>query len=254
MFKIPLFEITPLIESYYIEQIGSKKISLKESRSIKKSTKQLEKSITDPIKWIFIEYQDKQYPVLMKKSLDNHVFLTGPLRLKKAKTEKDLEYWKAKLLNVLRMEKSIIGEDLEEILYPGIMLKSLPQDIQDMLIKARGFNVGTIRTWKGKEYKKIAYKEGESRGAKQAIRNVRNKIANASSMEELLQIVKENASRFQDSKGKMLPIVKEFIQAARGTETGAKPEKQVEETLVSEDIPAPKIFLVHNHVTWVEPP
>jgi len=54
--KIPLFSIIPLIESYYIEQIGSEKINFKESRSVKKSEKTLKKSIKDPVKWIYVEF------------------------------------------------------------------------------------------------------------------------------------------------------------------------------------------------------
>lgn len=232
--KIPLFSITPLIESYYIEQIDSEKINSKEARSIKKSEKILSKSIEDPIKWIFVEFEGQKSLVLMKKSLDNHVFLTGPLRLKKAKIEKDLEYWKRKLLDVLRLQKS-----LSDILYP----EGAPEEAGELLLKARGFPVGTIRNWRGKEHKKMAngkwvrtYRELESRGAKQAIRNVRRKIISASTMEELLEIVKQNASRFQDEKGKMLPIVKEFIAAVRGTEAGKKPirEETVELEPVSE--------------------
>ena len=148
MLKIPLFEISPLIESYYIEQIGNRKISIKEYRSINKSTKKLKKSITDPFKWVFIEYEEKRIPVILKKSLDHHVFLTGPLRLKKAKTDKDLEYWKKKLLDALRLEKS-----LDDILYPD---GGVPEVAEELLLKARKYPIGTTRTWKGKDYKKIS--------------------------------------------------------------------------------------------------
>ena len=229
--KIPLFSIEPLLESYYIQQIGTHKITIKEYHTIKKSTKILNKSIDDLIKWVFIEYKDKQYPVLLKKSLDNHVFLTGPLRLKKAKTEKDLEYWKKKLLDLLRMEKS-----LSAILYPG----EVPELAEELLLKARGYPVGTVREWSGKKYKKLssgkwmlAYEgtggQGEgsgSRGEKQAIKNVIKKIQNASSMEEMLEIVRENKERFLDSSGKALPVIAEFLKEARKDEE--KPEKITE--------------------------
>ncbi len=237
MLKAPLFSIIPLIDSFYLEQIGSRKISLKENRSIKKSIKTLSNKTETPIRWVFVKYNDKEYPVLLKKGKDCDIIIGGPepVRLKKAKVEKDLEYWKKKLLDIMRVEKS-----LDDILFPDSMEKSL--EIEDLLLKARGFAVGTIRKWSGKEYKKMGsgkwvrtYGETESRGAKQAIRNVQKKILDASTMEELLEIVKQNASRFQDKDGKMLPIVKEFIASARGTEAGKKekvePEVKVEETV-----------------------
>jgi hypothetical protein len=58
---------------------------------------------------------------------------------------KDLNYWKKKLLAILAsqdMEKS-----LEDILFPNVMVKSLPLETQDLLVKARGFAPGTIREW-----------------------------------------------------------------------------------------------------------
>jgi len=224
MLNLPVFKIIPLIESYYIEQIGNRRISVKEYRSVSKSIKRLKKSTSAPLAWIFIKTENKETPILLKKSGEHHIFLTGALRLKKAKTEKDLEYWKKKFSDILKLDE--LEKSLEDILFPGQLVKSLPENVQDMLIKAKGFPVGTKRTWRGKEYKKVpgnsgkgkwvrTYSETESRGAKQAIRNVQRKIMEASTMEDLMQIVRENASRFKDDKGQMLPIVKEFITAAR---------------------------------------
>lgn len=233
MLKAPLFEISPLIESFYLEQTGYRKISTKEWRSINKSYRAL-KSIEDPMRWVFISYEDKEYPVLLKKSEDHEIILLGPksIRLMKAKIEKDLEYWKKKLLEIL--ESSETQKSLEEILFPGILIKSLPDGIQDMLIKAKRFDPGTIRTWGGKEFKKMAsgkwvrtYSETESRGAKQAVRNVHKKILSAKSMEELLDIAKENHERFRGKDGELLPIVKEFVTAARGTKAGEKQKVEI---------------------------
>jgi len=47
-------------------------------------------------------------------------------------------------------------------------------------------------------------------------------IQGANSMEELAEIVNKNMQRFKDESGKTLPIVKEFMTAARGTEKGEK--------------------------------
>jgi len=137
---------------------------------------------------------------------------------------KDLNYWKKKLLGILKdqdMEKS-----LKEILFGKRLIKSKQMNL---LKKARGYPAGTIREWSGKKYKKLssgkwmrAYEGTGSRGEKQAIRNVTSKINKASSMSELAQIVSENMQRFKDSDGKTLPVVKEFLDAARGTEAGKK--------------------------------
>jgi len=47
-------------------------------------------------------------------------------------------------------------------------------------------------------------------------------IQGANSMEELAEIIDKNMQRFKDKNGKTLPIVKEFMTAARGTEKGKK--------------------------------
>lgn len=143
------------------------------------------------------------------------------------KAKKDLNYWKKKLLSVLKGD--VIEKSLHEILYPGTMLKALSTDVQDMLQKARGFAVGTIRTWGGKDYKKLTsgkwmrtYTGTGERGERQAVRNVMRAIQGASTIEELARIIDKNMQRFKDEAGKTLPIVKEFMTAARGTEGGKK--------------------------------
>ena len=140
------------------------------------------------------------------------------------KAKKDLDYWKKKLLSILKgdpMEKS-----LEDILYPGVMIKALEKEL---LLKARGFTVGTIRTWQGKDYKKLSsgkwmrtYTGTGERGERQAVRNVMKAIQGAKSMSELAEIVNKNIQRFKDESGKTLPIVKEFMATARGSEKGKK--------------------------------
>jgi hypothetical protein len=139
---------------------------------------------------------------------------------------KDLNYWKKKLLEIL---EGSTAKSLEDILFPDVLLKAIPVDTQLMLLKARGFAPGTIREWKGKKYKKLSsgkwalsYEGTGSRGEQQAVRNVMNKINSASSMRELVEIVKMNSERFKSADGKTLPVIKEFLEAARGTEAGKK--------------------------------
>lgn len=143
------------------------------------------------------------------------------------KAKKDLDYWKKKLIGILN--KAPMEKSLSDILFPNVMLKSLPKETQDNLEKARGYAVGTIREWSGKKYKKLSsgkwmrtYSGTGERGELQAIRNVMAKIQKASSMEDLSKIVSENMQRFKDDNGKTLPIVKEFMASARGTDSGKK--------------------------------
>lgn len=211
----PTFSAEKIGNTVYLEQTGNKRAPLKLSWAIRKSLKKL------PLKngrWVYIDGELS----LLAKANDADFVMTGRHRLHKAKMVKDLDYWKKKLLAALGggLEKS-----LGSILYP----EGVPDDVEDLLSKARGYPVGTIRKWGGKEYKKMSsgkwvrtYKEEASRGARQAIRNVMKKIMDAQSMEELVQIVKENQSRFQDENGKMLPVVKEFMAAARATGAGEK--------------------------------
>lgn len=221
--KCPAFNAERIGDTVYLEQWGNRIVPIKIAKAMRKSIKKLNRL---EARWVYIN----DAPALLAKGASPAV-LTGEFRLAKAKTEKDLNYWKKKLLAALA---SGMHKALDDILYP----EGVPEGLDGLLLKARGFPTGTIRTWSGKEYKKMAngkwvrtYKEEESRGAKQAIRNVRKKIENAKSMGELLEIVKENQSRFQDSKGRMLPIVKEFMAAARATGAGEKkkPEKKKQE-------------------------
>jgi hypothetical protein len=214
--KCPEFQAERVGNSLYLNQTGNRTVPIKVSRAMRKSMKRLPGDIN--ARWVYLN----GFPALLGKGKAEAVILSGEYRLLKAKQEKDLAYWKKKLLAAL---SAGLQKSLGDILYP----EGPPEDAEALLLKARGFPAGTIRTWGGKEYKKMAsgkwvrtYKEEESRGAKQAIRNVKKKIENAKSMAELLEIVKENQSRFQDSKGRMLPIVKEFMVAARATQSGAK--------------------------------
>jgi len=61
-------------------------------------------------------------------------------------------------------------------------------------------------------------------------------IQGANSMEELAEIVNKNMQRFKDESGKTLPIVKEFMTAARGTEGGKKVIAEKKDTGTKEEI------------------
>ena len=96
-------------------------------------------------------------------------------------------------------------------------LRSIKKSLREaeMLVKA-GLPIGTIRTWKGKKFIKIAPNkwrpkyDGESRGAKLAIAALKKKAANCTESKQLMQLVLENRSRFSDESGRPLPFVQEL--------------------------------------------
>ena len=96
-------------------------------------------------------------------------------------------------------------------------LRSIKKSLREAetLVKA-GLPIGTIRTWKGKKFIKIAPNkwkpkyDGESRGAKMAIAALKKKAANCTDSKQLMQLVLENRSRFSDDSGRPLPFVQEL--------------------------------------------
>ena len=96
-------------------------------------------------------------------------------------------------------------------------LRSIKKSLREAetLVKA-GLPIGTIRTWKGKKFIKIAPNkwkpkyDGESRGAKLAIAALKKKAANCTDSKQLMQLVLENRSRFSDESGRPLPFVQEL--------------------------------------------
>ena len=96
-------------------------------------------------------------------------------------------------------------------------LRSIKKSLREAetLVKA-GLPIGTIRTWKGKKFIKIAPNkwkpkyDGESRGAKMAVAALKKKAANCTDSKQLMQLVLENRSRFSDESGRPLPFVQEL--------------------------------------------
>ena len=96
-------------------------------------------------------------------------------------------------------------------------LRSIKKSLREAetLVKA-GLPIGTIRTWKGKKFIKIAPNkwrpkyDGESRGAKMAIAALKKKAQACTDSKHLMQLVLENRSRFSDDSGRPLPFVQEL--------------------------------------------
>ncbi len=92
MSNTPVFSIEPLIDSFYIEQIGFREQTAEELKISNDSINTLSKSIKDPLRWVYIEYNGKQHPILLQKSKDSIIIKAGRqsyLSTKKVRTEKD---------------------------------------------------------------------------------------------------------------------------------------------------------------------
>ena len=138
--------------------------------------------------------------IMIKKSImDYHINV-----MSKSLADKKFSYFKEKVLEHLNdLEKEEKKEVKKALLSYEKMEKA-------------GYPVGTIRTWKGKKYVKIAPNkwrpkyDSESRGAKLSIASLKKKAEQCATSEELLQLVLEHKSRFSDDMGRPLPFVKEL--------------------------------------------
>ena len=114
-------------------------------------------------------------------------------------------------------------------------------DILDDIQKS-GMAVGTVRTWNGQKFKKIAPKkwvrvyESESRGAKMALAALRRKCAECKDSQELLQLVLANRERFVDANGKPLAFMQEFSAYVSSLNEKHEGEKKKKATLGADEI------------------
>lgn len=102
--------------------------------------------------------------------------------LQKAINENRLNYFKKELLKVLEAKENhnnnVVSKAIED--YDNSMSKTLREVFG--IEKGRLANIGEVREWKGKKYRKIApgkwrpIYESETRGAKQSIRILKSKI------------------------------------------------------------------------------
>lgn len=149
--------------------------------------------------------------------------------------KKNLEYFKSKLLEILTAKEKEENKQIKKAL-KQLELNQVLKSIDGALtIEKANFPIGTVREWKGQKFRKIAPNkwrrvyESNSRGAMQSIRYIKNKIQNAQSVDELLQIVMENTNRFMDSNGNLLPIVEELKNSVTEKKTqlnSGKPSTQ----------------------------
>lgn len=90
------------------------------------------------------------------------------------------------------------------------------QEFFDRLMKSRGYEVGTVREWKGKKYKKIAQNkwvrvyDKDSSSARRSIGQIKHMAEKCTTSQELLQLVLKYRDRFSAENGHPLPIVQEL--------------------------------------------
>ena len=136
--------------------------------------------------------------------------------LNKKKDAAQLNYFKKELIKVLeKNDEEIVSKAIED--YDN----SIKKTYSEIGIEKAGYGIGTVRVWKGQKFRKIApgkwrrIYDSNTRGARQSINIIKKKIANAQSIDELLQLVMENTNRFMDADGKLLPIVEELQNAVK---------------------------------------
>lgn len=156
--------------------------------------------------------------------------------LKKSASENDrLNYFKSKLLQILdskEKNENTISKAIDNYCYN--LNKSLYAEYA--IEKGKVGTIGEIRTWKdGHKYKKMpngkwvrVYQE-HNRSAEISIARLKGKVRNATTVDELMEIVMANVHRFEDENGQILPIVEELkkeVAASKGKINAGKPSTQ----------------------------
>ena len=147
---------------------------------------------------------------------------------KSAADAKLLEF-KKRLIAILEEKEREEEEDFQSInkaFQVNEIFKSLTAPFRFMEKGGRVGEIGEIRTWNGKKYKKMPNKEWarvydeETRGAKLAVAALKKKIDACTNSQELLNLILANKERFCDNLGRPLPIVQKLSEFA-----GAKNDK-----------------------------
>lgn len=140
------------------------------------------------------------------------------LELAKGMNEDSFEKIKAAIIAHLKgLEEQEESGDLKKaITYFSdneSMFSHLEKSLSGEWIEKAGYGIGTVRTWRGKKYKKIA--QGKwvrvydkiDRGAKNAMTRLIHQAEKIDTPEEMMQFVLANKQRFSDANGKPLDIV-----------------------------------------------
>lgn len=127
-----------------------------------------------------------------------------------------LNYFKNELIKILDkqlQDENSISKSIDE--YDLMMQKSLLNEFG--IRKAKGYEIGTIREWKGQKYKKVGpgdlrkvYKDSYHQ-VKNGIERLKKDIDKCTSGQELLDLVLLHKDRFQYKDGSPFPIMQELV-------------------------------------------
>lgn len=136
------------------------------------------------------------------------------------------------LRNIEKKENNELKKAIEHICEQEHLFGYLEKSDSGEWVEKSGFGVGTVRTWRGKKYKKISIKPNRwvrvydktDRGAKNAITRLIHRAEKIESPEEMMQFVLANKQRFMDANGKPLDIVDRLKKVidAKNTEYDSK--------------------------------
>lgn len=139
----------------------------------------------------------------------------------KAVNDRKLEELKKEMIEILKKQderefkKAVDYLNSQEFHYTH-----LEKSITGKWIEKAGYGIGTVRTWKGKKYKKVAQGkwvrvfDKEGHGTNVAIGKLISKIQKCDNVEDLMALVMANKSRFVDENGVDLPILDKLRAAA----------------------------------------
>ena len=139
----------------------------------------------------------------------------------KAVNDSKLAELKKEIIEILKKQdekefkKAIDYLNSQELYYTH-----LEKSFNGKWIEKAGYGIGTVRTWKGKKYKKVAQGkwvrvfDKEGHGTNVAIGKLISKIQKCDNVEDLMALVMANKSRFVDENGVDLPILDKLRAAA----------------------------------------
>jgi len=169
---------------------------------------------------------------------------------------KDLNYFKQELIKILEKKEATEKKELKKSLrdFENEGVKTLVKSVLTgaLTIEKANYPVGTVRTWKGERYKKIApgkwrkMLDASGRGAKMSLEHMKKKIMAAQSVDELLEFVTQQWQRFEGPDAdKLISELREAVNSQKGkingkptatvTNVGTKTEeKKTEENKIIE--------------------
>lgn len=145
----------------------------------------------------------------------------------KAVNDRELAELKKEIIEILKKQdekefkKAIDYLNSQELYYTHLE-KSI---MTGKWVEKAGYGIGTVRTWKGKKYKKVAQGkwvrvfDKEGRGTSIAIGKLIAKVQKIDNVDDLMALVMENKQRFVDENGMDLPIL-DKLRAAVDSKNG----------------------------------